>query len=42
MSKTLYEVAEKLGDPAMLERTKSLVQEEVAAIMPEIPIIARN
>jgi nitrogenase molybdenum-cofactor synthesis protein NifE len=36
MSKTLYEVAEKLGDAAMLERTKSLVQEEVAAIMPEI------
>jgi nitrogenase molybdenum-cofactor synthesis protein NifE len=36
MSKALYEVAERLGDAAMLERTKSLVQEEVAAIMPEI------
>jgi nitrogenase molybdenum-cofactor synthesis protein NifE len=36
MTKALYDVAEKLGDKAMLERTQSMVREEVDAIMPEI------
>ncbi|MBF4482231.1 MAG: nitrogenase iron-molybdenum cofactor biosynthesis protein NifE [Dehalococcoides mccartyi] len=36
MSKALYEVAEKLGDEAMLSRTRELVSQEVASIMPEL------
>lgn len=32
----LYEVAKFFGDSAMLERTRVLVREEVAAIMPEL------
>jgi nitrogenase molybdenum-cofactor synthesis protein NifE len=36
MSKALYDVAEKFGDAAMLERAKQLVREEVTDIMPEL------
>jgi nitrogenase molybdenum-cofactor synthesis protein NifE len=36
MSRALYDVVAKLGDNAMRERAESLIQEEVAAIMPEI------
>ncbi|TAK30105.1 MAG: nitrogenase iron-molybdenum cofactor biosynthesis protein NifE [Chloroflexota bacterium] len=32
----LYEVAKFFGDSAMLDRTRALVREEVAAIMPEL------
>lgn len=36
MTKALYDVAERLGDRVMMERTQSIVQEEIGAIMPEI------
>jgi nitrogenase molybdenum-cofactor synthesis protein NifE len=36
MTKALYQVVERVGDEAMMERAQRLVQGEVAAIMPEI------
>jgi nitrogenase molybdenum-cofactor synthesis protein NifE len=36
MSRALYDVAEKLGNKEVLERTRAIVKEEVSAIMPEI------
>jgi nitrogenase molybdenum-cofactor synthesis protein NifE len=36
MSKALYDVAERLGDKATMERTQEIVKDEVDAIMPEI------
>ena len=36
MSRALYEVAEFFGDAAVMERTRALVQSEVARIMPEL------
>jgi nitrogenase molybdenum-cofactor synthesis protein NifE len=36
MTKALYDVVAKLGDRAMMDMAQNLIQEEVAAIMPEI------
>jgi len=38
MSRALYDVAERMGDEVIMERTKSMVKQEIEAIMPEIKI----
>jgi nitrogenase molybdenum-cofactor synthesis protein NifE len=42
MSKAIYDVVERLGDSAMLERAQDLVRAEVEAIMPEIRQMRRR
>ena len=42
MSKALYEVADFFGDETILEKTKTLVREEVGRIMPELHAIRKD
>ncbi|WP_168565424.1 nitrogenase iron-molybdenum cofactor biosynthesis protein NifE [Crateriforma spongiae] len=36
VSKALYDVAETFNDPAMMQRTKRLVRDEISAVMPRL------
>ena len=38
----LYRTAEQLGDPAVMERTRALVEREIAAVMPELRACRRD
>lgn len=42
MAESLYAVARHFGDPAMLERTRVLVHEELSALMPELERIKKK